>query len=181
MDSFLAFLIGCASGIGFCFLDNKFGRTWYQRWHNLTNQYKIDPQSVKTFVQYQPFSKRFVPAILLGLLLGYIFYLTGAENKLILLLDVGLMMVGILLSFYVYPIITKKLPKQLKAVKETLEKFDGIEEKISKAVDGAKAVIEPVLRPKLDEATLDTEAEKEPPAKKKDDDWRSGVKDFLDK
>jgi hypothetical protein len=169
MDFISALLIGFAIGLGFAWFDQKKGNTWYRAWYKLTHKEALNEDSDLTFLKGQPFSGRLVPATLLSLMVALIFKLTGDLNLILILLYAGLMMAGILTSFYLFPFFMKRIRPQIKNVQKTIQKIDEIEESMSK--------VEP---PKAEPEKIEKKEENDDD-KKDDKDWRGGVKDFLDK
>ncbi|MBT8326472.1 MAG: hypothetical protein KJP21_02035, partial [Bacteroidia bacterium] len=144
----------------------------YRRWHNLSHKNPLSDESDLSFLNNQPFSKRLVPAIILTLIFGYITWMFGHLNLIYTILTFALLLVGVLLAFYTGPLILNALPGKLKEANKALKKIDALEQDI-------KSTAEAVL-PKSKEEAKPIEEEIKP-EKKKDDNWRKGVKGFLDK
>jgi len=168
MDTFLSLIVGLVLGTLFYFWDNKKGYTWYKRWYDLSHKEPLEVTGVYSFVNNQPFSKRLIPAVIIAVVFSYLTWLLGEVNPLYTMLSGVLALIGILIGFYLGPLIMKKLPKGVKEAKKTLDKIDSLEQDLKEK--SSKPVIEPTPEP-----------EKKDPPKKDDDDWRKGVKDFLDK
>jgi hypothetical protein len=168
MVTFLSLRVGLVLGTLFYFWDNKKGYSWYKRWYDLSHKEPLETTDVYSFVNNQPFSKRLIPAIIIAVAFSYLTWLLGDINLIITLLTGALSLVGILVGFYLGPLILKKLPKGFKEAKKTLDKIDSLEQDLTNK--SPKPISEPTPEP-----------EKKSPPKKDDDDWRKGVKDFLDK
>ncbi len=171
MDSILSLIIGLVLGILFVLWDHKKGQAWYKRWYDLSHKDPLHPSIDDTFIRNQPFSKRVVPAIIITGVFMYITWWLGNLNPLITFLQGGIALVAVIIGFYVGPFIANKLPKGLKKANETLRKIDAIEADIKEV----KPINVETPKPERDEI-------KSPPKKDdKDEDWRKGIKDFLDK
>ncbi|MFT5723994.1 MAG: hypothetical protein ACI9JN_001111 [Bacteroidia bacterium] len=170
MDTLLALIIGLVLGISFVIWDHKKGQKWYKRWFDLTHKDRLEAGKDVTFIRNQPFSKRLVPAIFITAIFMYVTWWLGNLNPLITMLHGAIALVAVVAGFYIGPYIANKLPKGLAKANETLKKIDELEADLS-AKDVPTKTIEPERAKKVEPKTPD----------KKDDDWRSGVKDFLDK
>ena len=175
MDSLIALLIGFGFGLAFAWFDKKKGNFWYRSWYKLTHKEALEEGSSSTFLQNQPFSSRIVPAIILSAVIGLVFYITGDLNVVMILIYMALIFVGIMASFYTFPFFTKQIQPQLEKVKDTIVKIDEIEASIKDKPNPEK--IDDIV--KEDPNNKEKEIPKDD--KKDDKDWRSGVKDFLDK
>ncbi len=172
MDSFLSLLVGFVIGILFFVWDNKKGYTWYKRWYNLSHKNALESEGQYSFINNQPFSKRLIPAVILTTLFAYGTWLLGDLNPIQSLLTGMLSLVGVLVGFYVGPMVMNKLPKGLKEANKALKKLDKLEEEL-KSSGSKKSTPEPEKK-KDDPKSGDNDDDK-------GDDWRKGVKDFLDK
>lgn len=169
MDTLLSLIIGLVLGVVFVIWDHKKGQKWYKRWFDLTHKERLPEGTDVTFIRNQPFSKRLVPAVLITGIFMYATWWLGSLNPLVTLLHGVIALAAVLVGFYTGPFIAKKLPKGLAKANETLKKIDALEADLS-----AKEVPTKTIEPEKKEAP----AKKE---NKKDDDWRKGVQDFLDK
>ena len=169
MDTLLSLIIGLVLGIAFVLWDHKKGSSWYKRWFDLTHKERLPDGSDVTFIRNQPFSKRLIPAVLITGLFMYITWWLGNLNPLITMLHGAIALVAVLVGFYVGPFIANKLPKGLAKANQTLKKIDALEADL-----GTKEVPKKTIEPEKKEAP------KPKDEGKKDDDWRSGIKDFLD-
>ncbi|MBI1306879.1 MAG: hypothetical protein GC181_09750 [Bacteroidetes bacterium] len=176
MGTLLPLLVGLIVGIAFAFFDRKRGLFWYRSWYKLTHKDGLPEDSQHTFLFQQPFSKRLVPAVTMTLAIGWLFYVAGNINFFELLLYLALMLIGMMLSFYLFPFFTKSVQPQIKQIRNTIERIDEIEQSIKD-----KNVTIPIESKdeKPEEQKKDDSDKKDD--KDKGDDWRKGVKDFLDK
>lgn len=170
MDTLLSLIIGLVLGVAFVIWDHKKGQKWYKRWFDLTHKDRLEEGGDLTFIRNQPFSKRLVPAILITGVFMYVTWWLGNLNPLITMLHGVIALAAVLVGFYVGPLIAHKLPKGLAKANETLKKIDALEADLS-----AKEVPTKTVEP---EKKIAPKGKKED---KKDDDWRKGVQDFLDK
>lgn len=173
MDTILALLIGFTLGILFVVWDNKKGQVWYKRWHDLSHRDPLETTEKVTFLYGQPFSKRLVPAVLITVVFMYFVWKLGSINPMVTILQSVVALAAVIIGFYVGPFVANKLPKGLKKANETLKKMDALESSI---LDKKEATTpkEPDTKP---EGTNPEKGDEN----KKDDDWRKGIKDFLDK
>lgn len=169
MDTLLALIVGFVLGILFVLWDNKKGYLWYKRWYDLSHKDPLAQMNHYSFINNQPFSKRVVPAILLTAAFTLITYLMGSLNPAYALLTGGVSLAGVIVGFYVGPFVANKLPKGLQKATETLEKIDKLEAELK----AEKKKEEITQQPKPEAPKSDSD--------KKDDDWRKGIKDFIDK
>lgn len=173
MDTILALLIGFTLGILFVVWDNKKGQVWYKRWHDLSHRDPLVTAEKISFLNGQPFSKRLVPAVLITVVFMYLVWKLGSINPMVTILQSMVALVAVLIGFYVGPFIANKLPKGIKKANETLKKVDALE---SSLLDKQEESIKKAPANKPEETKSEGDSEN-----KKDDDWRKGVKDFLDK
>jgi len=166
MDLLSPLLIGFVLGLGFAWFDLKKGNFWYRAWFKLTHKEGLDSESDLTFLKGQPFSARLIPAILISIIVVAVFKVTGNLNFFLNLWYSGLILVGLLAAFYLFPFFMQRIRPQLQNVQKTIKKIDEIEASARK-VDKPKAEPE-----KIDPKKPDDDEDK---------DWRKGVKDFLDK
>lgn len=188
-------------GIVVYYLDSKFGVKWYRSWYNLTHKDPMPNDVSVGFVFNRGFQPKVALAIVLvgiELLLSFLYGSAASLNN--LLYGIG-EFIGIILGFMLAPRMIKGVPGKVKGAMDYMEKVDKGEVNIKKdLVKGAfkagseiKDVLsekdKPEPMPKVTpapEAPVQTAEEKAPePEKKdegkKDDDWRSGVKKFMDK
>lgn len=170
MDTLLSLIIGLVLGVGFVIWDHRKGQKWYKRWFDLTHKDRLPAGTDVTFIRNQPFSKRLVPAVLITGTFMYVTWWLGSLNPLMTILHGVIALVAVLVGFYTGPFIANKLPKGLAKANETLKKIDELEADLS-TKEVPKKTIEP-------EKIEKPENEKED---KKEDDWRKGIQDFLDK
>ena len=170
MDTLLSLIIGLVLGVSFVLWDHKKGLKWHKRLFDLTHKERLPEGIDLTFIRNQPFSKRLVPAVLITGIFMYVAWWLGNLNPLITLLHGVIALVAVLIGFYVGPFIAKKLPQGLAKANETLKKIDELEADLG-AKEAPKKVIDP-------EKSAKPEPKKED---KKDDNWRKGIQDFLDK
>ncbi len=172
-----AAIIGFVIGTLFYYFDKKSGKNLYKKWHDISNKEKLNPELNLGFVNGRLFGQKLSVSIAIAVIcyvLGFIvfgmspfhglFYATG-------------MFVGILLSFYTAG---KLLDVFSKRANKTIDYIESIE----KGEKNIKDEFKKVIPKKEEQKTPKTEEQpKEEPKqeKKKDDDWRSGVKGFLDK
>ncbi|MCB0755911.1 MAG: hypothetical protein H6602_03455 [Flavobacteriales bacterium] len=172
MDTLLAFFIGLAAGIVYYFFDYKKLTNSYRSWYKLTHKDPLPDDAVQGFVYAQPFSGKLYSAIFLAAVITTIIILTGSANILIQLLYGVFITVGLMVAFYAAPLIFRHAPTNVSKLKKHLEKMDEFEAEMkSKQIEGKPKPVEP---PKPE-----PEPAKKPDADKKDDDWRKGIKDYL--
>ena len=179
MDSFIALIIGLALGVGFYYYDIKKGTKAYVKWYNLTHKDKYNSPVQRGFVFNQPFSGRITPAIFISAVIAVLFYITGNMNPISILLYGAVMFVGLMAAFYLSPFMFKNVPEQLERISKAIEKVDELEAELKNEKNEESP--EPEIEKQEDPQD---ENEKKPDSdddKDKGDDWRSGVKDFLDK
>jgi len=168
MDTLLALVLGLVGGIAYYFFDQKRMKAWHRKWYALTHKTPL-PQGIDIgFVFGQPFSGKLYSAIFLSAVITFIIIVTGTSNLFVELMYGAFILVGMMVAFYVTPLIMKHGVPRVKQMKESIEKLDILESEMK----GEPQVKEPELGLDKTETTGD----------KKDDDkdWRKGIKDFLD-
>ena len=171
MDTLLALILGFVGGIIYYFFDHKRMKGWHRKWYALTHKDPL-PEGIEIgFVYGQPFSGKLYSAIFLSALVTIIIIVTGTSNLFIQLLYGAFILIGMMLAFYITPLVMKHGVPRVKQMKENIEKIDKME---------AEMKGEPEPEPKREEKP----AEEPPPGDEKKDgddkDWRKGIKDYLD-
>ena len=178
MDTLLAFIIGIAGGIAFYFFDFRNGKSRYRKWHALTHKDPLPEGTEMGFVYRQPFSGKLYTAVFLAVVITLIVIFFGSANFLIELLYGAFILVGLMIAFYVSPLIFRHSGKNMERIKKVVDKVDKLEDKIRDTFDGDDKEPEKVVEEKKEE-TKPEEKEEPKQEDKKDDDWRKGIKDFL--
>ncbi|MBR9860206.1 magnesium transporter [bacterium] len=182
MDSLIALIIGFGIGFGFYYFDLKKGFSSYRKWYKLTHKDPLPAESNKGWVFNQPFSARLSMALVLSLVLAVILFFTGNLNLIMILVYAAVVLVGCLVAFYLSPYLFNKVPGHLEKISKAIEKVDEIEERLKKEETASETAIKEEAKAKSEIEEPETKEEDQPEKKKDDkDDWRSGVKDFLDK
>ena len=130
MDSLLALVIGFAVGGVFYYFDFKQGLGPYRSWYKLTHKDPLPKEIERGFVYQQNFSGKLYTGIILTLLVTLIIILTGSQNMLVQLLFGAFILVGMMLSFYLAPLIFRHGPAQLNKIQKAVEKIDQFEKEI---------------------------------------------------
>ncbi|MCF8277734.1 MAG: hypothetical protein K9J17_13455 [Flavobacteriales bacterium] len=176
MDTLLAFFIGLASGIVYYFFDYKSMTKSYRNWYKLTHKDPMPDDLEQGFVYAQPFSGKLYSAIFLAVIITGIVILTGSANILIQLLYGVFITLGLMVAFYVAPLIFRHAPSNLSKLKSKLDQIDKMEsdlgvnkiEEKPKPIEAIKQEREPDKKP--------ADSAKDKP---KDDDWRKGIKGYV--
>ncbi|MBI1286243.1 MAG: hypothetical protein GC178_01580 [Flavobacteriales bacterium] len=172
MDTLLAFFIGLAAGIAYYFLDYKSLTNSYRSWYKLTHKDPLPNDVEQGFVYAQPFSGKLYSAVFIAMIITVIIILTGSANILIQLLYGVFIMVGLMVSFYLAPLIFRHAPSNVSKLKKHLDRIDEMEADLkTDKLEEKPQPVEPA-KPELEEG-------KKPGEDKKDDDWRKGIKDYL--
>lgn len=173
-------IIGFVIGTLFYYYDKKSGKKLYKKWYDISNKNDLDPTVNIGFVDGRYFRQKLTVAIgLTAVCFVLSFFLCGVEPFKALMYNIGTF-VGILLSFYVsgglINVLSKRGNKTIDFI-ESIEKGEkNLKEEIKKVIPVGKEE-EPVKQ----EQPTEVKEEKEEKKDDKDDDWRSGVKDFLNK
>jgi len=171
MDIFFALFLGLASGIGYYFFDKKRMQGWHRTWYDLTHKNPLPKATDIGFVYGQPFSGKFYSAAFLAAVLTLIIIATGSANIFVQAVYGLFILLGVLVAFYVTPLIMKHGVTTIKHVQEGLERIDEMEINLGK---------------KEKETQPETKKEEAPEAPRKKgpdtgkDDWRKGLRDMLD-
>lgn len=174
-----AAIIGFVLGTLFFYYDKKSGKKLYKKWYDISNKNDLDPNVNIGFVDGRYFRQKLTVAIGLTVVCFVLSFLVfGISPFYALMYNIGTF-VGILASFYIsgglINIFSKRANKTIDFI-ESIEKGEkNLKEEIKKVVPLAKEEPTPEPAPEVKETP-----EKEDD-KKDDDDWRSGVKDFLNK
>ena len=174
MDTLLALFIGLVAGLLFYFFDFKRGLNAYRKWYDLTNKDELPDDVEMGFAYKQPFSGKLYTAIALSLFITLLVILAGSQNLFVELLYGVFILAGVMGAFYLAPLIFRHGGKHMNKLKKAVDKIDQFEADL-KSKEKEKVKIEV-----KEEKEQKEEEPKEIKEEKKDDDWRKGVKKFLD-
>ena len=191
MDSFILIaLLGFAAGVAIYYFDMKKGSRLYRWWYNLTHQHPLEEDVDKGFVHSRSFRQKLIIALIIAVVELVIAYLVGGFHIIHDFITAASIFSGLLAGFVAGPLALSKLPGGLKTAKQIINKAEELE---AKYIDdsGEKTPIpksskEPIPAKPKKEVKPESK-EKELPESKLDSDnnddkdWRSGIKDFLDK
>lgn len=189
-------------GIALFYADTKVGIKWYRSWYNLTHKDPMADEVTMGFIYNRSFQiKAILALVLVGIEVGISFFWGSAGSLNDLLYGVG-ELVGIIIGFILAPRMIKTVPGKVKGAIDYMEKVDKGEVNLKKdIVKGAikagseikdvlsetdnpkpepKQEVKPEPTPEPEQKAVEPE-KKEESEEKKDDDWRKGVKKFLDK
>lgn len=189
MDGIIfSIIIGFIIGTLFYYFDIKSGKKLYKRWYDVSNKDNLDASLGLGFVHGRLFGQKLKVAIILSVVGYALGFLVFGMSPFIGLFYGGGLAIGLLLSFYtsnkLLGVFSKRANKTIEYI-ESIEKGEKkVSEEINKIVKGKKKEEEEVIQEK--EEVKPEEVQKQEPPKDdkkddKDDDWRSGVKKFLDK
>lgn len=190
-------------GIVIFYADTKVGIKWYRGWYNLTHKDPMAEDINMGFIYNRSFQNKAILAIVLvGIEVVVSFFLGSASSLNDLLYGIGELL-GIILGFMLAPRMIKGGAGKMKGAMDYMEKVDkgevNLKKDLVKGAIKAGSEIKEVLSetdfkkpeqqeaPKQEPAQQKEEKAPEPEKKeeenkgKKDDDWRKGVKKFLDK
>lgn len=181
-------IIGLVFGILFSFYDKKSGSKLYKKWYNISNKDDIDPNLDIGFVTNQLFGQKFTVAIVFTVLAYILHYFLIGEAFYGLFRMIGFF-VGIMIAFYTANLLLSVFTKKSNKVIDYIEKvekegidlkaeakkgFEKAKDKVMETVTGKEEVVEKVIEKEIPK-------EEVKPDPKKDDNWRDGVKKFMDK
>ena len=173
MDTLLAFFIGLGAGVIYYFIDYRKLTGSYRSWHKLTHKEGLPKEVERGFVYAQPFSGKLYSALFLAIVITAIVILTGSANILVQLMYGLFIALGLMVAFYVAPLIFRHAPGNISKVKEHLDKIDKFESRMTSGKPEQKT------RDTENSEKADTGPGEKPADNKKDDDWRKGIKDYL--
>jgi hypothetical protein len=176
-------ILGLVLGTLFFYYDSKSGRKLYKRWHDISSKDKLDENLNVGFVNGQLFGQKLSVAISFTAIFYVIgFFILGMNLIHGLFYSLGLFL-GLMLAFYIAPkflaIFSKKAGKTIEYI-ESIEKGDKkLTDELNKILPKKEAIVTEPSETKETPKEKEIETPKETP--KKDDDWRKGIKGFLDK
>ena len=187
MEMSFAAIMGIALGLLFTFYDKKSGINLYKKWYNLSNKNNIDPDLEIGFVTNQLFGQKLTVSIILTGITYLISFLVFGINPIQSLFYMIAFFLGLMIAFYTSSLLLSLFSKKTNKVIDYIEKVEkeGIDLKAEakKGFDKAKEKVMETVTPKEEEEEEVKEIPKEEPKpeEKKDDNWRDGVKKFMDK
>ncbi len=196
-------------GILLFYIDTKRGIIWYRGWHNLTHKDPMPDGVIKGFIVNNDFRSKLTIGLILVLAEIAVSFFWGMASPLEdLFYGIG-ELVGVIAGFYLAPKMIKTVPGGIKDTIEYIQKVESGEADVKKDfIKGAvKAGTEvkniitaedseeiktsppsqaPEPEPAKPKETEETKAEEPNQVQPKndddkDDDWRKGVKKFMDK
>lgn len=197
-------------GIVLYYIDTKQGIKWYRGWHNLTHKDPMPDDVIKGFLVNNDIrSKLTIGLILVIAEIGISFFWGMASPLEDIFYGIG-ELVGVVAGFYLAPKMIRTVPGGVKGAIEYMDKVDKGEANVKKDIlRGAikagsevkniitaeeKDIVTPPPPPPHQEPepakpkeTEEPKAEERKPDetpkkdKGKDDDWRGGIKKFMDK
>ncbi len=173
MDTLLAFFIGLGTGIIYYFVDYRKLIGSYKSWYKLTHKNGLPKGVEQGFVYAQPFSGKLYSAIFLAIIITGVLILTGSANILVQIMYGLFIALGLMVAFYVAPLIFRHAPGKISKVKQQLDRIDELESKLK-----SERPAEPTKRTESLNK-IDQEPKEKGNNHKKDDDWRKGIKDYL--
>ncbi|MGB1039660.1 MAG: hypothetical protein ACPGVD_02155 [Flavobacteriales bacterium] len=188
MEMSFAGIIGLVLGIAFSYYDKKSGSKLYKKWYNISNKNNIDPNLEIGFVSNQLFGQKLSVALILTAFAYVISFVVFGVNAIHALFYMIPFIIGLMIAFYtsslILGIFSKKANKVIDYIEEVEKGGIDLKEEAKKGFDKAKEkVMETVTQKKEEPKPLEKEIPKEEPVpkEKKDDNWRDGVKKFMDK
>ena len=174
MDTLLALVLGLVGGIAYYFFDQRRMKGWHRKWYALTHKNPLLEGIDIGFVYGQPFSGKLYFAIFLSAVITFIIIITGTANLFIQLLYGIFILLGMMVAFYVTPLVMKHGVPRVKQMKDSIEKIDLMEAEMKGEETTSTTTAPPAPDP--EEKKTDSEASSD----KDDKDWRKGIKGFLD-
>lgn len=180
MDGIIfSIIIGFILGTAFYYYDMKKGKKLYKRWYDLSNKDNLDPKLGLGFVHGRLFGQKLKVSIIFSVIAYGIGFLVFGVNPFWGLFYAGALFLGFLVAFYLarklLSIFSVKANKTIEYI-ESIEKGEkNVSEELNKLVKGKDKETESIQKNKK------VQEKEENKDEDKDDDWRSGVKKFLDK
>jgi hypothetical protein len=189
MEMSFAAIMGIVLGLLFTFYDKKSGINLYKKWYNISNKNKIDPDLEIGFVTNQLFGQKLTVSIILTGIAYLISFLVFGINPIQSLFYMVAFFLGLMVAFYTSGLLLSLFSKKTNKVIDYIEKVEkgGIDLKaeakkgFDKAKEKVMETVTPKEEPKEKEIEKEIPEEKPKPETKKDDNWRDGVKNFMDK
>lgn len=179
--NFLFFLIvGAVIGFLFYLTDRKRGSKWFKSWYDLTHKDPLENLPPYGMVFRRDAKTKITWAIALGV--AAFLVLIPIESSLLgALLDGIGTVVGIALAFFVAPLFFKIDQQKVEAVLSKLDETQDQPKPVPPKQEAPPAPkAEPKPEPQKAEDVTNESSAKDSEDDKKDDDWRGGVKKFLD-
>ena len=182
-------IIGLILGIFIAFYDKKSGSKLYKKWYNVSNKNKIDENLEIGFITNQMFSQKLTVALIFTAIAYVVHFFILGEPFLALFRMIGFF-IGIMIAFYVGTLLLSLFSKKTNKVIDYIEKVEkgsiDLKEEAKKGYEKAKDKVMETVTGKEEEIekVIEKEIPKEGvplPDPKKGDNWRDGVKKFMDK
>lgn len=181
MDFLFTLICGAIGGFLLYLFDKSSGPKLFKSWYDLTHKAPLPDVPGHGFVHGRAISAKVSAAVVFAIIGGVVLLLLGMSHPLTSLIGALGLLVGLIIAFVLAPLALKLDTQQ---VKEVISKLEDLEEKPARPSPPAQKIRPkeepaeaPVKDPKAPEPKEEKETEEKP---KKDDDWRGGVKKFLD-
>ena len=185
MEITFAAIIGLVIGLLFSFYDKKSGIKLYRKWYNISNKNKIDPNLEIGFVTNQLFGQKLTVSLIITAIcyvIGVLAFDVPPFSGLFYMIGV---FIGLMVAFYTSSLLLSLFSKKTSKVIDYIEQVEkgGIDLKAEakKGMNTVKEKVKETVSPKEEPKLKEKEIPKEEPEVKKDDNWREGVKKFMDK
>ena len=179
-------IIGLVVGLFVSYYDKRSGSKLYKKWYNVSNKNKIDPKLEIGFVTNQLFGQKLTVGLIFTAIAYVVHFFILGEPFLGLFRMIGFF-VGIMVAFYTAGIILSMFSNKVSKTIEYIEKVEkegiDLKEEAKKGFDKAKEKVKETISPE-EKPTAKEEVKEEPISDsetKEDDNWRDGVKKFMDK
>ncbi len=181
-------IIGLVIGLFVSFYDKKSGSKLYKKWYNVSNKNNIDPNLEIGFITNQLFGQKLTVALIFTAITYVIHFFILGEPFLALFRMIGFF-VGIMIAFYTAGLILSMFSKKVSKTIEYIENVEkggiDLKEEAKKGFDKVKDKVKETVSGKEEEKPNEKEIPKEESKPEdepnKEDDWRDGVKRFMDK
>ena len=175
-------IIGLIVGIFLSYYDKKSGSKLYKNWYNVSNKNKIDPNLEIGFITNQLFGQKLTIGLIFTAIAYIIHFFVLGEPFLGLFRMIGFF-IGIMIAFYAAGLLLSMFSKKMSKTIEYIEKVEkGSIDVREEAKAKYESVKEKVKEKITSEKEIVIEKKEEPIAEqKKEDNWRDGVKKFMDK
>lgn len=181
-------IFGLAIGLLFSYYDKKSGSKLYKKWYNISNKNNIDPKLEIGFVTNQLFGQKLTVALILTAI-SYVLgiFVFGMHPFQGLFYMIGLF-IGLMIAFYTAGILLSLFSKKVSKTIEYIEKVEqggiDLKEEAKKGMEKVKDKVMETVNPteEVKQKNVEKELPKEKPeTPEKEDNWRDGVKKFMDK
>jgi len=173
MDFLFSIVIGFILGLVFYAYDRKKGPKLYKFWYDLTHGEKLKELPAHGMVHLRPMRNKITYAMALGVKWGILMFIIGMGHPLTAVLSVIAAFMGSAIAFATAPLVFRIDRSQMEAL---LKKVDDLE---AREHPRPKPEPKPQPEPPKQASPPNTDSSDDDP-KKGGDDWRKGVRNFLD-